>query len=131
MDTFLKSPFLPFFHFCYRLSPPPTITMSSQVKLSPPHISDTVQSNIPSSVQQPYSQDAQGAQNASIIAQNYRDQCQLHFVLSRPTNSYSNYLYYLVFAQCAMGNHERKTEYGLCGIITAVVSFFNTRLQRS
>jgi hypothetical protein len=38
-------------------------------------------------------------------------------------NSYSNYPYYLVFAQCAVGNHERKTEFGMCGLITAVVSF--------
>ena len=38
-------------------------------------------------------------------------------------NSYCYSLYYLVFAQCAQGKHERKTEYGMCGVITAIVSF--------
>ncbi|KAF8155761.1 hypothetical protein B0H34DRAFT_798882 [Crassisporium funariophilum] len=28
-----------------------------------------------------------------------------------------------LFAQCAQGNHERKTEYGMCGILTAVFCF--------
>ncbi|KAF8155762.1 hypothetical protein B0H34DRAFT_675899 [Crassisporium funariophilum] len=28
-----------------------------------------------------------------------------------------------LFAQCAQGNHERKTEYGMCGIITAIACF--------
>ena len=49
--------------------------MSSEAKMSPPHISD-----IP---QQPYPQleDAQGSQNA-VLAQNYRDQRQFNFFLS-------------------------------------------------
>ena len=50
-----------------------TVTMSSEVKMTPPHIS-----NIP---QQPYPQDAQVSQNA-VLAQNYRDQCRFHFFLS-------------------------------------------------
>ena len=29
--------------------------------------------------------------------------------------------YLTVFARCAQGQHERKTEYGMCGIVTAVV----------
>ncbi|KII88414.1 hypothetical protein PLICRDRAFT_110976 [Plicaturopsis crispa FD-325 SS-3] len=28
-----------------------------------------------------------------------------------------------LFARCARGDHERKTEYGICGIITAVLCF--------
>lgn len=65
-------------------------------------------------------QGVQGHATVSQVAQNYRDQCR--FMLScASADSYFNY--YLVFAQCAMGNHERKTEYGMCGIITAVVSF--------
>ncbi|KDR80329.1 hypothetical protein GALMADRAFT_242704 [Galerina marginata CBS 339.88] len=42
------------------------------------------------------------AMAAAIAGQQYRDQ---------------------LFAQCAMGNHERVTEYGVLGIITAVVCF--------
>ena len=47
-----------------------SVTMSSEVKMSPPYISD-----IP---QQPYPQDAKASRNA-VLAQNYRDQCQFHF----------------------------------------------------
>ena len=34
---------------------------------------------------------------------------------------YSDSDYLAVFALCAQGQHERKTEYGVCGIITAIV----------
>ena len=81
MNTFLKLPFLPFFQSPSRPPLSSTITMSSQVKMSPPHISDMPQSYPQSSAQQPNPQDAQGAQNASLVAQNYRDQCPFHFVL--------------------------------------------------
>jgi len=97
----------------------------SQVNMSPPHISDS--EPYPQKFPQPYTQGhpqphtqdlpqySQGPlqvnkpegvqfqdQSPAVIAQNYRDQ---------------------LFAQCAQGNHERKTEYGVCGIITAIFLF--------
>jgi len=41
---------------------------------------------------------------------------------------YSDYL--TVFAQCAQGQHEQKTEYGMCGIITAIVCLDSYSVQR-
>jgi len=80
-----------------------------QVNMSPPHISQipaVSYATYPVPQQQPLPMQAQDpnfqVQNVANIGQNYRDQ---------------------LFAQCAMGNHERKTEYGICGIITAVVLF--------
>jgi len=62
------------------------------------------------------------AQNAMLVGQNYRDQCQFHnlCLLTAILIIWTT----VVFAQCALGNHERKTEYGMFGIITAVVSSF-------
>jgi hypothetical protein len=57
-----------------------------------------------------------GALGDAPAGQQYRDQCKS--ILSIGT-SYSNYI--TVFALCAQGRHERKREYGLCGIITAIV----------
>ncbi|KAF8966605.1 hypothetical protein BDZ97DRAFT_620977 [Flammula alnicola] len=42
------------------------------------------------------------ALDAATLGQQYRDQ---------------------LFAQCAMGNHQPKTNFGICGIITAVMCF--------
>ncbi|KAF8800561.1 hypothetical protein BYT27DRAFT_7199677 [Phlegmacium glaucopus] len=86
----------------------------SQVNMSPPHISQIPQSypTYPVQQQQQYQQPQQyqqapgdpnfQAQNAMLAGQSYRDQ---------------------LFAQCALGNHERKTEYGMFGIIMAVACF--------
>ena len=46
------------------------------------------------------------------------------------SNYYSDYLTLAVFARCAQGQHERKTEYGVCGIITALVCLPSSCLQR-
>ncbi|KAF4616384.1 hypothetical protein D9613_008450 [Agrocybe pediades] len=51
----------------------------------------------------PHPQTPAGVQmDAAAVGQAYRDQ---------------------LFAECARGNHQRTTSYGICGIITAVVCF--------
>lgn len=76
MDTFIKTA-LPSFLPLRKSRHPLLSTITMDVKMSPPHISDMPQP----SVAQAYPQGAQDAQNAAIVAQNYRDQCQFHFFL--------------------------------------------------
>lgn len=57
---------------------------------------------------------------AAAIGQQYRDQCEID--TSRFYKSRDNLLEIPVFAQCAAGNHERMTTYGIGGIIAAIVS---------
>ncbi|KAJ3512752.1 hypothetical protein NLJ89_g3341 [Agrocybe chaxingu] len=72
----------------------PTPTSAQQDQLSP--IISPVQAQ-PTSIHDPMS-----PTSAATLGQQYRDQ---------------------LFAQCALGNHEKTTRYGICGIIAAIVLF--------
>jgi hypothetical protein len=63
----------------------------------------------------------------ALVGQQYRDQCK-----SLPSYSLEICILIitLVFALCAQGQHERKTEYGVCGIITAIVCLPSSSLQK-